>query len=67
MNTSNRAFELADLRAEQERHAGILRAQAALNVPGSMLCRHCGNPIETKRRAALPSAVTCISCARENR
>ncbi|WP_048648964.1 TraR/DksA C4-type zinc finger protein [Nitratireductor soli] len=65
MKTGNLAFELADLRAEQERQAGILRAQAALEGPGSSACRQCGAAIEARRREALPSAITCVACAME--
>ena len=39
------------------------RAQASA-PPGTGLCVVCGDPIAPARLAALPSARTCITCAR---
>ena len=63
MRASKRDLELAEELVEREREAAIARASAELNQPGSKICRDCGGPIEPKRRAALPSARTCIECA----
>lgn len=59
----NFAFELADLRAEQEREAGIRRAQKAVTGSGTVMCVDCPRQIEPARKAALPNAETCIACA----
>jgi len=56
-------FEMADLRAEQEREAGIRRARGALGGAGMDFCKECELEIEPARKAALPSADTCIGCA----
>lgn len=58
----NFAHELADLRAEQEREAGIRAARDALAAPGSPVCVGCGEEIEAERRAAMPSAKRCLQC-----
>ncbi|MBB99175.1 MAG: molecular chaperone DnaK [Rhodobacteraceae bacterium] len=65
MKIGERDIELAERRASQERDAAIRRAQAALTGEGSRMCRSCGDPIPRARRAALPSATTCIDCASE--
>ncbi|RVG08824.1 TraR/DksA family transcriptional regulator [Sinorhizobium meliloti] len=65
MRASKRDLEAAEERVEREREAAIARASAALHRPGSTICSHCGEPIDPKRRAALPSARTCIDCALE--
>lgn len=62
MRLGNFAMELADLRAEQEREAGIKAAQSQLKGQGSLLCRGCGNEIDPERRSAMPSADRCIDC-----
>ncbi|WP_244431187.1 TraR/DksA C4-type zinc finger protein [Mesorhizobium hungaricum] len=58
----NFAFELADLRTEQERETGIRAAQAALAGHGSSTCVVCHEEIEPERRQALPSAKRCLAC-----
>lgn len=63
MNIGEREIELAEQRVLQEREAAIARARAALAGAGSLDCRICGDPIPVERRAALPSATTCIDCA----
>lgn len=63
MNIGEREIELAEQRVAQEREAAIARARAALSGKGSDACRVCGDPIPAERRAALPSATTCIDCA----
>lgn len=62
MEAGNKAHELADLRAEQERDAGIAAASAALVGDGSDICVRCGEEIEPERLAALPSARRCVDC-----
>lgn len=64
MKVGNFAFELADLRAAQERDAGIAAAQAALRKLGSPVCVGCGEEIEPERRKAMPSARRCLDCQR---
>ncbi len=62
MKLGNFAFELADLRAEQERQAGIDRASKAVREVGAIDCVRCGDPIDKERRQAMPSARRCIDC-----
>lgn len=62
MKLGNFAFELADLRTEQERETGIRAAQAALACQGSPICLVCMEEIEIERRQALPSAKRCLAC-----
>lgn len=62
MNFSNAAYDLADQRAEQEREAAVLAARLALGGDGSSHCIECGDPIESARRAAYPSARRCVAC-----
>jgi RNA polymerase-binding transcription factor DksA len=64
MSMGNFDFDMADLRAEQEREAGIRRAQEAVKGSGTVMCKHCPLPIEPARKAALLSADSCIACAR---
>ncbi|MAZ84137.1 MAG: molecular chaperone DnaK [Hoeflea sp.] len=63
MNLGNSAFDLAELRAEQEREAAIRAAGLAVSRPGSPDCVECGDPIGNERRAAAPFATRCVSCA----
>lgn len=58
----NAAFEQADMRAEQEREAGITAASRTLRGPGTLQCEDCGIDIARERRIALPSATRCIQC-----
>lgn len=62
MTIGNFAHELAALRAEQERDAGIKAARAPLSEAGSAVCISCGEDIDEERRAAMPSARRCIDC-----
>lgn len=62
MKLGNFAMELADLRAEQERDAGIARATAAMRVAGELICIGCKEEIELARRLAYPAARRCIEC-----
>lgn len=62
MKIGNFAHELADMRAEQEREAGIAAARAPLKQAGTLDCIQCGDEIEAERREALPSARRCVDC-----
>lgn len=59
---SNRAFELAALRVEEERDCSVARSVAQLRTQGAMDCVDCGKPIGADRRAVMPSARRCIHC-----
>jgi phage/conjugal plasmid C-4 type zinc finger TraR family protein len=59
---SNAAFELADIRAEQEREAKIAAASRAVRATGSAECEDCESEISKARRLAMPSATRCILC-----
>jgi len=62
MKIGNAGFELADLRAEQERDHGIGRARYAVRRTGGHVCTDCGEAIEPERRDAAPFAIRCIDC-----
>jgi phage/conjugal plasmid C-4 type zinc finger TraR family protein len=65
MKIGNFAFELAELRAEQERETAIARAQAAVRAVGETRCVRCGDPIPDARRWAFPAAKRCLDCQSE--
>lgn len=65
MTLGNFAYELADLRAEQEREAGIAQAKALVRGIGSIICVDCPEPIPPARRRAAPFADRCIDCQRK--
>lgn len=58
----NALFDLAEIRAEEEREAQIKRATASLKREGHIECEDCGGEIAETRRRALPSARRCIHC-----
>jgi len=58
----NALFDLAEIRAEEEREAQIKRATASLKLEGNIECDDCGGEIAETRRRALPSARRCIHC-----
>ncbi|MBN9078210.1 MAG: hypothetical protein BGN87_06330 [Rhizobiales bacterium 65-79] len=61
---SERDFDLAALRADQERTAGVARIQAALRPRGlGRLVCDCGAEISPARRAAYPGTDRCFDCA----
>jgi phage/conjugal plasmid C-4 type zinc finger TraR family protein len=57
-----RFFELAELRAGEERNAGIATVAAMVARPGSDNCADCGEEIPTARKAAAPFARRCVDC-----
>ena len=61
---SNRDYELADRRADQERAEGLRQVQAGLAGPaGATHCVYCQEEIPEGRRKAMPTACDCIDCA----
>lgn len=62
INPGNRAIELAEQRAEQERDAAVSRTVSALVGAGTADCVDCREPIDPARKAALPSANRCFDC-----
>lgn len=62
MNFSNAAYDRADELAEGERESGINAASRALCGHGFTHCIECGEPIDGRRREALPSAKRCVEC-----
>ena len=62
MKIGNAAFDLAELRAEQEREAAIGAAGRLVSAAGSDDCLDCCEPIEAMRKAAAPFAKRCIGC-----
>lgn len=62
METSERQREAAQRAEEDMRDRAIGRIRNAMCQKGDEFCVDCGNPIGAKRRAAMPSAIRCISC-----
>lgn len=62
MQFSNAAYDLAEQLAEQERDAGIRAAARALSGDGFTHCIDCGEPIDARRRAAVPGVKRCFLC-----
>lgn len=65
MTVGNWGHEMALLRAEKERDAGIAAARNSLKLQGLLHCKSCKCEIEPERRAVLPSAIRCIECQSE--
>jgi RNA polymerase-binding transcription factor DksA len=61
--SSERDFDLASLRADQEREAGVARVRAFVAARAGRLVCDCGAEISEARRAAYPNARECIDCA----
>jgi RNA polymerase-binding transcription factor DksA len=57
---NERDFDLAELRSEQEREAGIAAAHIAVSGRGRSFCE-CGEEISEYRRENF-AAVRCIEC-----
>ena len=66
MKIGNAAFDLAELRAEQEREAAIGAAGRLVRTAGTDICVDCDRPIEALRKSAAPFARRCISCQEEH-
>ncbi len=64
MNFSNLSYEIADLRAEQERQAGVDRIRRSLSATSGRVVCDCGDEISEARRRAAPFSGKCIECAR---
>ena len=62
MNFSNRDYDLADRRADQERAEGLRRVLAVLSRPGTKDCIDCEEEIDPARRLAMPNACRCAGC-----
>ncbi len=63
MTDTSDPFDRAARLAEQEREAGIARAQSALHGYSDRQECDCGSPIGEERRRAMPNAKECIDCA----
>jgi phage/conjugal plasmid C-4 type zinc finger TraR family protein len=57
------AADRARFLEELDRSEGLRRVRAAVSGGGADACEACGAEIPAARRAALPSARMCISCA----
>ena len=64
MQFDNLSYEMADLRAEQERQAGVAKARAALKGWSGRIVCDCGDEISEARRRAAPFSDKCIDCAK---
>ena len=64
MEATERQIEAAEAMVERERDDAIARIRGDLCLKGDEFCIDCGERIEPKRRAALPSAMRCIACQR---
>lgn len=64
--TDERYIELAEARVTAETELAVRGIVGKLAEPGATICETCGDPIEADRREALPSARTCIDCARQS-
>ena len=62
MKIGNRDFELAEMRADQERDAGVRSVRDAVRQMGEIHCVDCEEPIERTRREAAPFARRCLGC-----
>ncbi|UWU13257.1 TraR/DksA C4-type zinc finger protein [Rhizobium sullae] len=58
----NALFDLAEIRAEEEREAQIAAASRSLKQAGSVDCEDCPAEISPERRRAMPSTVRCFDC-----
>lgn len=61
---SSRAVERSEEMIALERDCGIARIAGSLAAHGSDDCADCGDPIDARRRAAMPSAKRCTDCQR---
>lgn len=59
---SNRDYDLADRRSEEERDHGLRQVQAGLAGAGTDDCVDCDEAIDLARRKAMPNARRCAGC-----
>lgn len=59
---TEREVERSAAMIEQAQADRIARIRAELHHPGEEDCIDCGQPIPSRRRAAMPSAERCIHC-----
>ena len=59
---SERQLERSERAVVLERDCAVGRIRTALAIEGSAECEDCGDAIGADRRAAMPSARTCIGC-----
>ena len=62
MDLGERGVERAEAFQLKQSEQAIARIRGQLDQAGETSCQDCGDEIEEARRAALPSAVRCISC-----
>lgn len=62
MQGAGRSLEAAEAFEEQERQRRIQQISAGLKRPGESECTDCGEVIDPRRRAAMPSARRCLAC-----
>jgi phage/conjugal plasmid C-4 type zinc finger TraR family protein len=62
MHASNREVENAERAIERDRDLAVDRIRRDLELQGETDCRDCGDPIDTARLMALPSARRCFDC-----
>ncbi|QPL39370.1 TraR/DksA C4-type zinc finger protein [Erythrobacter sp. A30-3] len=62
MDFGERAVEASTAFDDAERDRAIQRVRQSIAMQGDPDCAECGDPIEEKRRAAMPSATRCIGC-----
>lgn len=61
-DVNERYVELAEAAVANQSARAIGDIRNRLSAQGSDDCVDCGDEIEPKRRAALPSAVRCVDC-----
>lgn len=62
MHAGNREVEHAEAMVELEREQAIARARSAIATAPADDCVDCAEPIEPRRRAAMPLARRCLRC-----
>ena len=62
MKISDRMIEAVEEMVQREADDEIARIKATLAEEGEDICVDCDDPIDPRRREALPSADRCIHC-----
>lgn len=62
MSSSNWDQELAEMRIDQERDAGVARISEIVHSQGETVCITCDEEISAERRSAYPAARRCTEC-----